>query len=43
MMHYGTDLAYVHDVGYDTFAKEAAQMIVHSFKEKGFEKGLIID
>jgi SAM-dependent methyltransferase len=42
-LFYDTDLAYVHDVGYGNFARQAAKMIKNLFSQEFPEKGLVID
>lgn len=40
---YDTDLAFVHDVGFDAFAKNSAPGILNLFGKSGFTSGRIVD
>lgn len=43
MKAYQTDLAYIHDVGFGDFAKDAAPGLIHILKEQSIESGFVID
>jgi SAM-dependent methyltransferase len=40
---YKRDLAYVHDVGFGTFARRSAAGVLHILREGGFARGLVLD
>jgi SAM-dependent methyltransferase len=40
---YQEDLAYIHDVGYGAFARESAPGLLEILRQKGIEKGLVVD
>ena len=40
---YKEDLAYIHDVGFGTFASQSAPGLLEILHQKGIEKGLIVD
>ncbi|GET35810.1 class I SAM-dependent methyltransferase [Microseira wollei] len=40
---YKEDLAYIHDVGFGTFATQSAPGLLEILRQKGIEKGLIVD
>jgi SAM-dependent methyltransferase len=40
---YQEDLAYIHDVGYGDFAQDSAPGLLTILRQKGIEKGLVVD
>ena len=40
---YGEDLAYIHDVGFGHFAKNAAPALLGMLRERGILRGLVVD
>jgi SAM-dependent methyltransferase len=40
---YKRDLAYVHDVGFGTFAERSASAVLHILREAGIDSGLVVD
>jgi SAM-dependent methyltransferase len=40
---YRDDLAYIHDTGHGDFARQAAPALLKLFKERGIDRGLVID
>ncbi len=43
MQAYKDDLAYIHDVGYGDFAKNAAPELLAILRRRGLEDGLVVD
>jgi SAM-dependent methyltransferase len=43
MKAYQSDLAYIHDVGFGAFAREAAPGLLKILQEQGIERGLVVD
>jgi SAM-dependent methyltransferase len=41
--HYGEDLAYIHDVGFGSFAREAAPGLLSILRKAGIRSGRVID
>jgi SAM-dependent methyltransferase len=40
---YGTDLAYVHDVGHTDFARSAGPALIAAMRKTGYSNGLVVD
>ena len=40
---YGTDLAWIHHVGFGGFAREAAPGIIAALRRRGIDRGLVVD
>ena len=43
MSFYAEDLAYIHDVGFGGFARDAAPALLHMMGAAGVERGLVVD
>lgn len=43
MIGYKDDLAYIHDVGFGDFAKQAAPGLLKILRQRGIAKGLVVD
>jgi len=43
MSAYGRDLAWIHDTGFTTFAREAAPGLLRLLRQNGVSKGLVVD
>ncbi|HEX4948103.1 MAG TPA: class I SAM-dependent methyltransferase [Blastocatellia bacterium] len=43
MKAYQTDLAYIHDVGFGGFARDAAPGVLHILQQQGIKSGLVVD
>ncbi len=43
MSGYKDDLAYIHDVGFDDFARQAAPGLLEILRQSGITKGLVVD
>ncbi|NUO79862.1 methyltransferase domain-containing protein [candidate division KSB1 bacterium] len=43
VLHYQTDLAYVHDTGFGDFSRNAAPGLLEMLRRKGIHRGLVID
>ena len=41
--YYGKDLAYIHDDGFGGFARQASKDILSLLRDRGIEKGLVVD
>jgi len=42
-MHYGDDLAYIHDTGHGRLARDAARFVLRQLKHAGYRRGLVVD
>ena len=40
---YGTDLSYIHDVGFSGYVKAAAPALLETLRRHGIERGLVVD
>jgi SAM-dependent methyltransferase len=43
LTHYGSDLAYIHDIGFSDFAREAGLEAIRLLRAAGVRSGLIVD